>query len=323
MPIIWDKTKKRWRYRFRRTINGHRLQASRLLPAGWSRAQADAYDRQETANSYALASGIERAEPLIEDAVGLYLDHVVPHQKDGKKAAQTLAALYPYYQGRRLADLAAVGQEYRKAETTLAPATIRNRLSYLRSACRYAYKEHQLGENMPHLVTPKVSNQRTRYPTRTEVLRIMRKIRHRDSRALLALAFYSGMRWRSEILRARFDGDSLSVGDSKTGTPHSVPLHPKAHVYARRLPLKLNSRSIFKYFRDATKLLELEYLTLHDQRHGTASTLINAGATLAEVGAFLGHTSPQATARYAHIANDTKRRLMGVLAKKVDTRNAA
>lgn len=42
---------------------------------------------------------------------------------------------------------------------------------------------------------------------------------------------------------------------------------------------------------------------IHDLRHSFASLLINDGASLALVGAALGHATPQTTSRYAHIAN--------------------
>lgn len=315
MSVSWVKDKKRWRFHFVRVINGERYQATKLLPQGWSRAQADKYDREEVARLYATATGIQRDEPLIDDAVRLYLENVIPHQKDGHKAAQTLGLLYPDYTGRKLSDLATVAQEYRRGAMGLKPATVRNRLAYLRAACRYAFKEHKLGDHLPHLVTPKVSNQRHEFPTRKQTIQIMRACKNRESRAVIALAFYSGMRWQTEILPAKFDGESLSVPDTKNDRPHSVPLHPKAWVYARKLPLKLKPWSLYKYYKEAAKSVGLGHLTMHDQRHGTASTLINAGATLSEVGAFLGHTSPQATARYAHLTQDTKRKMMAKLVR--------
>jgi integrase len=39
----------------------------------------------------------------------------------------------------------------------------------------------------------------------------------------------------------------------------------------------------------------------HDLRHCTASFLAQAGATLAEIGHVLGHSSPSITAKYAHL----------------------
>lgn len=64
MSIRWDTRNKRWRYEFDRVFAGRRHRLSRLLPRGWNRAQADAYDRQEGARLAAIASGIQRAEPL-------------------------------------------------------------------------------------------------------------------------------------------------------------------------------------------------------------------------------------------------------------------
>ena len=42
---------------------------------------------------------------------------------------------------------------------------------------------------------------------------------------------------------------------------------------------------------------------IHDLRHSLASLLVNDGASLALVGAALGHSTPATTSRYAHIAN--------------------
>lgn len=51
MSIRWDTRNKRWRYEFDRYIQGRRHRLSRLLPRGWSQAQADAYDRTEGARN--------------------------------------------------------------------------------------------------------------------------------------------------------------------------------------------------------------------------------------------------------------------------------
>ena len=44
-----------------RRIEGQRIRRRQLLPAGWTRAQADAFDRKEGAALYALAAGIAKA----------------------------------------------------------------------------------------------------------------------------------------------------------------------------------------------------------------------------------------------------------------------
>ena len=45
-------------------------------------------------------------------------------------------------------------------------------------------------------------------------------------------------------------------------------------------------------------------LRIHDLRHTFASVLINKGVSLYEVQTLLGHSSPQMTQRYAHLAPD-------------------
>jgi integrase len=46
---------------------------------------------------------------------------------------------------------------------------------------------------------------------------------------------------------------------------------------------------------------------LHDLRHSYASTAAGLGASLPVIGALLGHTVPQTTARYAGVATDPRR----------------
>jgi integrase len=43
---------------------------------------------------------------------------------------------------------------------------------------------------------------------------------------------------------------------------------------------------------------------IHDLRHSYASVLASSGLSLPVIGALLGHTQPQTTARYAHLADD-------------------
>ena len=46
---------------------------------------------------------------------------------------------------------------------------------------------------------------------------------------------------------------------------------------------------------------------MHDLRHTYASVLASAGLSLPIIGALLGHTQPQTTARYAHLLDDPLR----------------
>lgn len=61
---------------------------------------------------------------------------------------------------------------------------------------RWAWKVHQLGDHDPaeRMTLPPVRNERHRYATRKEVLTVARAIAHPDARAMVLVAFYSGMR---------------------------------------------------------------------------------------------------------------------------------
>ena len=54
-------------------------------------------------------------------------------------------------------------------------------------------------------------------------------------------------------------------------------------------------------------------LRLHDLRHTAASLMINAGQNLYAVGKVLGHSTPQTTARYSHLAPEIQRAAIDAL----------
>lgn len=68
MPIYRDRERGVFVFEFDR-----RIRARKRLPKTWTQAQADAFDRKESARLYALASGAEGPDALIEDAVAHYV----------------------------------------------------------------------------------------------------------------------------------------------------------------------------------------------------------------------------------------------------------
>src|SRR5262249_54726694 len=61
---------------------------------------------------------------------------------------------------------------------------------------------------------------------------------------------------------------------------------------------------IKKSWRQITKAAGIEGLRVHDLRHSYASQLVSGGASLPLIGALLGHSNPNTTARYAHLFRD-------------------
>lgn len=309
MPTYRDKDKGCYVFEFDRVIQGKRVRTRKVLPAAWTQAKADAFDREESARLYAIATNVTKPEFSISDAIAKYMKERTPHLKSGKNIDGELAQMYWAYTGKMLSELPEVCQEYvRKAVKDggepLAPATLRNRIRYLTSACRYGWKHYRMCEHDPaeRVVMPTVKNERNMSVTRKQVLTLARVCKHRDTRAAILIAFYSGMRM-AEIRRAKRVEGMFVLDDSKNGRPRHVPIHPKIRQFAKR---KLPDQScISKWFRRARESVGMDWLHFHDLRHSAASAMINAGVDLYTVGAVLGHKSAQSTKRYSHLATSS------------------
>jgi integrase len=318
----------RWLYQFDRVIPGAgRQRANRLLPKGWTRAQAQSYDQRETARLYEAATGGAKPEPLIEEAVLLYLQHHAPTLKNRDDLEGALALLMPHYAGKTLSALPDVARDYAKDAKgedgqALKPGTVKNRLAYLRAACRWAWKHHGLGEHDPaeRMVLPKVKNARHTYLTREQALPVFRQMGLSWSRDAARVAFYTG--WRiSEVLQAQCEetprGLVLTIPDTKNGQPRIVPVHPKvSHIVRGVWPLPVTKWTVSKKVKKAYRAVGLGHARLHDLRHSAASEMINAGVDLYTVGGVLGHKSAVSTARYAHLATARLRDAVGRIGAK-------
>lgn len=316
MSIYRDKERGRFVFEFDRRVGGQRVRTRKLLPRTWNRAQADAFDRQESAKLYATIHRVGGSDPSIEDAVAVYLKERAPDLKNRVAVEKNLALVFWAYQGRPLSALPDVckaiqlrsTREHTEAGTAkpLAPATIRNRIRYLTAACRWAWKHHAMGEHDPaaRVTVPTVRNERRIFIDRAQMLALAKACQHRPTRAAIRIAFYSGMRI-SEIKRAMRTEDAFVLHDTKNGEPRIVPMHPKVRCCAHIHQVENSATSA--YFREARAAVGMEWLHFHDLRHSAASELINNQVDLYTVGAVLGHKSSQSTKRYAHLATSTMR----------------
>jgi integrase len=321
----------RWLFQFDRVIPGAgRQRANKLLPKGWSKAKAQEYDQREVARLYELATGGKQPEPLIDAAVLVYLEQHAPGLKNFDDIVAALDILSPFYTGKTMADLAEVAERYVKEARAedgkpLQAATVRNRLAYLRAACRWAWKKKKMGSHDPaeRMVLPKVQNERHVYLTRAQAVSVFRAMGMSWSRDAARVAFYTG--WRiSEVLRAVpvETGEGLvlaiqEVGATKNGRPKLVPVHHKIeHLARRHWPLQVTKWTVSKETKAALRAVGLGHARLHDLRHSAASAMINAGIDLYTVGGVLGHKSQASTARYAHLATDRLREAVGRIGAK-------
>jgi integrase len=332
MSIYRDKTRGRFIFEFDVRIDGQRIRTRKILPKAWTRAQAETFDEKERARLYAQVRGGERVTHQIDDSVTIYLEHRIPELKNGDGCMKELLRLAWAYEGKPLEKLPEVCRdisvEGRKAGSSAA--TIRNRIRYLTAACRYAWKHHGVGLHDPaeRVAVPEVNNERHEYASRKQMLQLARamhpvdkrKNAARESRAVLRIGFYSGMRL-AEILRAEPRGDCFHLGTTKNGQPRIVPIHPKIRtclwIYQQSLPAK---RTVQKQFSLARARVEMDHLHFHDVRHSAASEMINAGIDLYTVGAVLGHKDSRSTQRYAHLATDTLALAIGKIGQKIPHR---
>jgi len=113
----------------------------------------------------------------------------------------------------------------------------------------------------------------------------------------------------------------LLLPDSKTGQK-AIRLNDAAVDVLKAIPRLKTNPHVFPGRKDGEHIVNLqkpwrrireaaglEDVRLHDLRHSFASVAAASGASLQMIGKLLGHTRPQTTARYAHLAEDPTREL--------------
>lgn len=326
MSIYRDKERGCFVFEFDRRINKRRIRARKHLPSTWSRAKADKFDRQESERLYEIATGVSRREYTIEEAVVVYLRDK-RRNKSIKSTAEHLASVLWAYKGKPIDALPEVAQRIEEKRSDWSEATIRNRIAYLRAACRWAWKKHDMAETDPaaRLVVPKVQNERQVYIELPDLYRTLRHAKNSEARKVIIAAFYTGMRL-SELMRATIQNDCMVVMNLKNGsTIKSIPMHPVLIRYLERRgwPPRCAYKTVQKWQRIGMNKAGLAHVTFHDLRHSTASALINAGAELYTVGQVLGHKDPRSTQRYAHLKDEMMRRALGRIGSKNNKKEPA
>ena len=209
----------------------------------------------------------------------------------------------------------------------LAPATVNRLRSLLQRMFALAIQWDILEKN-PVQGLPKLqeNNARQRYLSPEEVLAFTNALaaeKNRQAADFLTLLLLTGARV-GELLNTRH-GDIADtawlIPISKSGKSRIVFLGETAKALFARQPRVAGNDYLFpgsprqgnprmvapvKAFERVKAQAELRDLRLHDLRHSFASLAIQAGATLYDIQNVLGHSTPQMTQRYSHLA-DTRR----------------
>jgi integrase len=317
MPIetITKNGRRRYRWTFERVIEGKRVRKTKVIPAGFSAADADKLGRQWDAEVYAVETGIKKPVVTIGECVRLHFQDEGTSWKDFTIRSQVMekyASEYEDQDALELYDWSVKFAGYMRAridrngnpKKPTGDKTISNTLGYIRAAIKYAHKKGKIAhDETGKMVIPKFSNERHIYKGRREMLKIAKVCAHKETRAAIRVAFYSGMRL-SEILRATVTRDGYSLSTTKNGRPRVVPIHPRIAVIARRVRFTIRPSKLKDEWNKARAKAGFPDLRFHDLRHSAASEMINAGIDLYTVGGVLGHKTPTSTKRYAHLVTE-------------------
>ena len=239
------------------------------------------------------------------------------------------------------------------------PRTANHVLAFLSSVYSEAQKAGLVDEdfNPTWRIARYTIQPRQRFLSEDELARVgeaLSAAEHEGSEDIYAIAairllIFTGCR-RNEILEARWDWVDLERGvlnlpDSKAGAK-SVYLSPPAldllralpsiagnpHIIAGQKPGRhwVNLRKVWVRIRERAGLEptiaaggEAQQVRLHDLRHSFASMAAAGGASLLMIGKLLGHSQPQTTARYAHLADASLRRINAEVGEKAAAAMAA
>jgi integrase len=215
--------------------------------------------------------------------------------------------------------------------TLHAPTQANRTLAVLSKMFALAIKWRLRPDNPCKGVSRNQEDARKRYLKPDELERLTKALAEypdQDAADIFRLLLLTGAR-RGEVLGATWDQFDLKEGvwtkpatATKQKQRHEVPLNaPARQLLARRLSKHDASPSWVFAGRSSGHRINLHRswglicraagitdLRIHDLRHSYASTLVSAGFSLPTIGALLGHSQPQTTARYAHLFDDPLRK---------------
>ena len=198
-------------------------------------------------------------------------------------------------------------------------------IEVLRRNFNLAIKWGWLGRNPAVGIERNPEVKRERYLNLDEIARLLEALDNHHQRTscdAIKLMLLTGCR-RGEALKARWEqfDDKLTIWTKPATTTkqrrlHRVPVSSAVTSILIERRKRTNSPFIFeskngKPLTDVKKTwasvianAKINDIRLHDLRHTFASVAVSQGQSLPIIGAMLGHTQTQTTARYAHLFDD-------------------
>lgn len=288
----------------------------------------------------------ERRGLKVNDALDRYLEeHAKPHKRETSVESDTLIIdnhIRPALGTAGVRDV--TRQQIQRIHAAMAGTPVAaNRtlalLSKLFNLCEL-WGLRPDGTNPCRHVKRYPEEKRRRYLSDDELIRLGAALRSEEKAgadpyalAALRLLLFTGAR-RSEILTCRWDWVDLdrrvlALPTSKTGQK-DVILNPGALEVLGRLPQVDGNPYVIVGGHEGQHLVNIQKpwarirkaagipdVRIHDLRHSTASVAAATGASLPIIGALLGHTQPQTTARYAHLSADPVRAVSAAVSSRL------
>jgi integrase len=264
-------------------------------------------------------------------------EHYLPYARANKRSvgcdeSKLRLHLLPLLQYRRLDQIATpeLQRYFDQLKSTYKPATVNRHISLLSRMLKLAVTWGFIDKN-PALGIRKLqeNNERHRYLSDQEIVRFLEALKEEQNpvaAAALAFLLYTGVR-KQEALGARWEHVDLHkkvwfIPRSKNGKLRHVILNPMAVKLLEQQPRVPGNPFVFpgkvpgqplnnpqKAFNRVLKKIGITNFRIHDLRHSFASLAINNGASLYEVQHLLGHSQAKTTSRYAHLGDETLRRV--------------
>jgi integrase len=283
----------------------------------------------------------ERSAPTVTDLIERFREEHLPRKRERTRAdyEQLIANhIAPHLGRHKVADVTFADCDGVHRRVTKSGATYTaNRTAAVLSkmfnlAIRWGYRE----SNPARGIERNTEYTRRRYLSTEELPHMVAALNaHPDKQAanVVKLLLLTGAR-RGEIFSMRWADVDLGAGvwskppsSTKQKEHHQVPLSAPALQILSDVRTEQTKKhrhglptfvfpgpgesghvvEIKRAWRNITKTAGISGLRVHDLRHSHASFLVSGGASLPLIGAMLGHSNPQTTARYSHLHRDPLR----------------
>lgn len=250
----------------------------------------------------------------------------------------------PRLGARKLVELTRSDLAKLHADLRDKPYNANRALGLMRAMLNWAERQEMIEprSNPAMLIKPYRESKRERFLSQKELQDLLRTIDvcEQDETvdaymaAAMRMLVFTGCRL-SEILTLRWDAidfhqERFTLAEHKTSQYGAklIPLNSAALALLRDLPRVAGNPYVMVGGKEGAHLIDLqrpwrrvraraglEDVRLHDLRHSFASFAAAAGVSLPIIGGLLGHRSVQATARYAHLAQEPLKDASNAVAK--------